>query len=66
MSDSRFEPMPLETALRQSASYASHARSCKKSLDACKPCKLAIAWYAALPLPLLADVLADRAKVHKV
>ncbi len=63
MSD-RFEPMPLDVALRQSASYASHARGCKKAIDACKPCKLAIAWYAAIPLPLLSLVLQDRPKRH--
>jgi hypothetical protein len=60
-----FVPLSLDLALRQSASYASHARSCKKAIDSCKPCKLAIAWYAGLPLPLLADVLADRSKPHK-
>ena len=65
MSDTRFEPLSLDTALRQSASYLSHARSCKKHLDACKPCKLAIAWYASLPLLLIADVLADRSKPHR-
>ena len=65
MNAERFEPLSLDAALRQSASYASHARSCKKAIDACKPCKLAIAWYAALPLPLLSLVLSDRPKVHR-
>ncbi len=65
MTIERFEPMPLDAALRQDAGYRSHAKGCKKSLDACKPCKLAIAWYAGLPLPLLSLVLADRAKTHK-
>ncbi len=60
-----FEPIPLDIALRQDAGYCSHAKGCKKALDACKPCKLAVAWYAGLPLPVLSLVLQDRPKAHR-
>ncbi len=65
MTTEHLESLLLDTALRQSSAYTGHARTCKKSIDACKPCKLAIAWYAALPLPLLSLVLQDRSKPHK-
>lgn len=58
------EPITLEQAKRKDADLNKHARGCKKAIDACLPCKSAIAWYAELPLPLLALVLADKPISH--
>ena len=60
-----FLPPTLPVARLKAQSLVGHARTCKKYVDACKLCKDAIAWYGSLPLPLLADVLADGSKPHK-
>ena len=61
-----FVARTLATELPIAQSLFGHARSCKKSIDACKPCTLAIQWFADLPLPLLSLVLQDRPKPHSL
>lgn len=37
-----------------------HAATCKKKLDDCASCKVAMQWFAALPLQVLSIVLEER------
>lgn len=60
-----YTSLTIAQALKVSTGHTGHARGCKKAPDACKTCCAAIAWYAGLPLPLLSQVLYDRAKPHR-
>lgn len=50
----------LERVRRTADSTIAHARTCKKSIDDCAQCRLAIDYYAGLPLDALALVVEDR------
>ncbi len=54
------QSLTVEQACRQADASIPHARSCKKSPEDCKQCKVIIAFYASLPLDTLAVVTADR------
>lgn len=57
----------VSKARRYSDRLNAHARVCIKSrkvLDECATCQAAIAWYASLPLPVLALVLQDYPTSH--
>ena len=58
------EALTLAKALAYAKTTYGHARSCKTAPDRCHVCQLAIAWYRALPLPLLAQVLQDQPTSH--
>lgn len=51
---------PLAVLRDTAGSFFGHARSCKKSLGDCLQCGRILAWYEALPLGTLAQVLEDR------
>ena len=51
MTESRIQHM--------AAARHKHARDCRRPIDSCSACKDNIAWFAALPLNVLSDVLAE-------
>jgi hypothetical protein len=57
-------PLTVAQSCRAADACIPHARTCKKSPHDCPQCQANIAWFASLPLGILAVVLSDRSTRH--
>lgn len=64
MNDTELRSTHRSLIVRQADARHEHARTCKRHLSDCPTCAVNIRWFGELPLPTLADVLADRPKAR--